>query len=252
MIIAEIGINHNGNLHLAHELIRQAKIAGADIAKFQFYDPQRIFGPKGSHPNPEAFHHALTVQFGVEEAARLKQWCDEEQIEFMASVFDEERFEWMESLGVQRHKIASRSVQDRALCERILSTGKETFISLGLWQGSGVPYKAENARYLYCVSKYPCEYSDLQLPRWFPDSIYQGFSDHTIGIEASLVALGRGAAILERHVTLNKGLPGPDHVCSVTPAELADLCRYARLMEKVVEMSSRVLVDAPAAERLSR
>ncbi|MBI2173956.1 MAG: N-acetylneuraminate synthase family protein [Candidatus Omnitrophica bacterium] len=81
IIIAEIGINHNGNLNLAHELIRQAKLSGADIAKFQFYDPAKIFGPTGSHPNPEAYRHALTVQLSFEQAKQLKRWCDEEGIE---------------------------------------------------------------------------------------------------------------------------------------------------------------------------
>ena len=72
IIIAEIGINHNGSLPVAHELIRQAAIAGADIAKFQFYDPAKIFGPSGSYPNQEAYEQALTVQFGREDAKRLK------------------------------------------------------------------------------------------------------------------------------------------------------------------------------------
>jgi sialic acid synthase SpsE len=233
VIIAEIGINHNGSLNLAHELVRQAKIAGADIAKFQFYDPYKIFGPQGSHPNAEALAQALTVQFGFADAERLREWCEEEQIEFMASVFDEERFEWMEKLGVKRHKIASRTVQDAALCRRILATGKETFISLGMWDKRTAPFAAPNARYLYCVSKYPCEYRDIELPASFVGSIYQGFSDHTIGIESSLVAIARGATIIEKHFTLNKGLAGPDHVCSITPDELAELSRYGRLMEKV-------------------
>jgi N-acetylneuraminate synthase/N,N'-diacetyllegionaminate synthase len=234
VIIAEIGINHNGSIDVAHELIRQARIAGADIAKFQFYDPYKIFGPQGSYPNAEALAQALTVQFGFEDAKRLKAWCDEEGIEFMASVFDLERFEWTQQLGVRRHKIASRAVQNAELCRRIIATGQETFASLGFWEGQGVPFEATNVRYLYCVPKYPTEYHDLQLPRSFEDSFFQGFSDHTIGIEASLVAIGRGARIVEKHLTLNKGLPGPDHVCSATPEELADLCRYARLMEKVV------------------
>lgn len=233
IIIAEIGINHNGSLHVAHELIRQAAIAGAGIAKFQFYDPAKIFGPGGSYPNEEAYAQALTVQFGREEATKLKAWCDEEGIEFMASVFDEERFEWMEALGVKRHKVASRTTEDTALCRRILATGKETFISLGFWTAAGVPYDAKNARYLYCVPKYPCEYSDIQLPASFAGSGYHGFSDHTLGIEASLVAVARGARIIEKHFTLNKGLPGPDHVCSITPDELAELCRLSRLMEKI-------------------
>ncbi len=233
IIIAEIGINHNGSLQLAHELIRQARIAGADIAKFQFYDPYKIFGPSGSFPDPEALAQALTVQFGFDEAKQLKAWCDQEGIEFMASVFDLERFGWTESLGVRRHKIASRAARDTELCERILATGGETFISLGFWQGTQVPYAAANARYLYCIPKYPCPYEDVQMPRSFADSVYEGFSDHTIGIEASLVAVGRGARILEKHFTLNKGLPGPDHICSATPDELAELSRLARLMEKL-------------------
>ena len=150
----------------------------------------------------------------------------------MASVFDLERFKWMESLGVSRHKVASRVVQDRKLCEHILATGLETFISLGFWDGQGVPYQGSNARYLYCVPKYPCPYEDICLPQGFADSIYEGFSDHTIGIEAALVAVGRGARIIEKHFTLNKGLSGPDHICSATPDELGELVRLARLMEK--------------------
>lgn len=233
IIIAEIGINHNGRLELAHELIRQAKIAGADVAKFQFYDPYKIFGPAGSYPNAEALAQALTVQFGYDDAKQLKAWCDQEGIEFMASVFDLERFEWTQSLGVRRHKIASRAAQDRELCERMLATGQETFVSLGFWTEPGVPYAAPNARYLYCVPKYPCPYEALDLPRAFSETVYAGFSDHTIGIEASLVAVGRGARIIEKHFTLNKGLPGPDHICSATPDELTELVRLSRLMEKL-------------------
>jgi N-acetylneuraminate synthase/N,N'-diacetyllegionaminate synthase len=233
IIIAEIGINHNGSLPLAHELIRQAKIAGADIAKFQFYDPHKIFGANGSHPNAAALAQALTVQFGADDAAKLKAWCDEEGIEFMASVFDIERFEWTAALGVKRHKIASRALENNALVQRILATGDDAFVSLGFWAGPVRPYDVPQFQYLYCVPKYPCEYRDLSLPTSFRDSIYDGFSDHTIGIEAALVAVGRGARVIEKHFTLNKGLPGPDHICSATPDELAELCRYARLMEKV-------------------
>jgi sialic acid synthase SpsE len=233
IIIAEIGINHNGSIHVAHELIRQARIAGADIAKFQFYDPYKIFGPAGSYPDAAALAQALMVQFGLDEARQLKAWCDQEGIEFMASVFDLERFEWTQTLGVTRHKIASRAVENLELCRRILATGQEAFVSLGFWNRPDVPFAAPNARYLYCVPKYPCDYDDIALPRSFADSVYAGFSDHTIGVEASLVAVGRGAQVIEKHFTLNKGLPGPDHVASATPDELAALCHFARLMEKI-------------------
>ena len=232
-IIAEVGINHNGNIHLAHELIRQARLAGADVVKFQFYDPFLIFGPEGSHPDPVALEQALAVQFGLEDACKLKAWCDEEGIEFMASVFDLERFGWMRELGVSRHKIASRTVENSELCREILATGQEVFCSLGFWDGPGVPFDARNVRYLYCVAKYPCEYSDISLPAAFSSSVYDGFSDHSLGIEAALVAIGRGAHTIEKHLTLNKGLAGPDHVCSATPDELSALCGYAKTMERI-------------------
>ena len=231
IIIAEIGINHNGNLHLAHEMIRQAKFAGADIAKFQFYDPDRIFGPKGSYPNKENYKFALTVQFDYEQVKKLKYWCDQEGIEFMATVTDEERFKWTEDLKVKRYKISSRMVIDKAFCSKILKTGKETFVSLGFWKGQRVPFKEKNVRYLYCVAKYPCQYEDLKMPVSFNSSFYSGFSDHTIGVEAALVAVARGAMVIEKHFTLNKGLAGPDHICSADPSELEALCRYSRLME---------------------
>lgn len=234
IIIAEIGINHNGSIHLAHELIRQARQAGADVAKFQFYDPYKIFGPEGSYPNAEALAQALTVQFGFDEAKQLARLCEQEGIEFMASVFDLERFGWVEALGVKRHKIASRAVENTELCRQILATGKDAFISLGFWAGQGVPYTARNAHYLHCVPKYPCSLDDVALPAAFAGEPFVGFSDHTIGIEAALVAVARGATVIEKHFTLNKGLAGPDHICSATPSELADLCKYAHLMERVL------------------
>lgn len=233
LIIAEIGINHNGNIHLAHELIRQAKICGADIAKFQFYDPDKIFGPNGSYPDKKNYEFALTVQFSFKEAQILKKWCEEENIEFMASVFDLERFEWMENLKVKRHKIASRAVENKQLCKKILGTGKETFISLGFWKAKDVPYHAKNARYLYCIPKYPCPIEEVKMPFSFKHSAYSGFSDHCVGIEASLTAAARGAAVIEKHFTLNKGLPGPDHICSMTPDELKALSEFSRRMEKL-------------------
>ena len=235
IIIAEIGINHNGNIHLAYELIKQAKLCGADIAKFQFYDPHKIFGKEGSHPDQENLEIALRLQFGYKEASRLKEWCDREKIEFMASVFDKERLGWIRSLGVSRYKIASRSVENRELCESIIKEGKETFVSLGFWDEDGVPFTADNVRYLYCVPKYPCDYEDILLPRSFNESEYEGFSDHTMGIEASLIAAARGAWIIEKHFTLSKGFEGPDHSCSMTPDELRILCQYARQIEKAIK-----------------
>lgn len=234
-VIAEIGINHNGNIHLAHELIRQAAIAGADAAKFQAYSVDALFGPDGEDPNPEIHKGVKPLEFNKEQFAQLKEWCDEEGIEFMCSVFDEERLQWVEDLGVKRHKIASRvSKLNRPLAEKMMATGKECLMSLG-FASEPLAESLGNMRYLYCVSQYPTEYSSLQLPLDFGISNYfYGFSDHTLGIEASLVAVARGAKVIEKHFTLSKATPGFDHICSITPDELADLVKYSKLMQKVV------------------
>lgn len=236
LIIAEGGINHNGSLSLAKELTRQAAIAGANIIKWQAYSVDALFGPNGEDPNPEIYKGVKPLEFNKDQFAELKQYADEEGIEFMCSVFDEERLQWMEDLGVKRHKIASRTSKlTRGLAEKILATGKDCYTALGFGAAPFDTVKYPNCHQLYCVSKYPTMYSELQLPKDFSQSIYEGFSDHSMGIEASLVAIARGAKIIEKHFTLNKGLAGFDHICSCDPAELKDLVHYARRMERVLK-----------------
>jgi N,N'-diacetyllegionaminate synthase len=241
-IIAEIGINHNGSMAMAKELIRQAAIAGADVAKFQAYSVDALFGPSGEDPNEEIYKGVKPLEFNKEQFKELKSSCDEEGIEFMCSVFDDERLQWMEDLGVKRHKIASRTSKlTRGLAEKIVATGKDCFMSLGFnskpLSDMNIAKNKDvyNVKYLYCVAKYPTMYSELEIPKDFSKSLYTGFSDHSLGIEASLVAIARGAQVIEKHFTLNKGLPGFDHVCSMTPDELKDLVSYARRMEKVLK-----------------
>ena len=245
IIIAEIGINHNGNMNIAHELIRQAAMCGADVAKFQLYSVDGLFGPDGHDPRPDLCDKLQHVGLSKDNVVQLMKWCDEQEIEFMASVFDEERLQWLEDLGVRRHKIASRTMKlTPDLAEKIVKTGKECFVSTGMGGGFNGKYR-DRTRSLYCVSEYPTEFTSLEMPEKFSgmasklDSMpyYDGFSDHTLGIGASLVALGRGAEVIEKHFTLNKAAEGFDHICSITPDELSDLVKYAREIEKVVRFS---------------
>jgi len=133
-IIAEIGINHNGNIHLAHELIRQAAMCGADAAKFQAYSVDTLFHPEtGEDPNDEIWRGVKKTEFDKDQFEQIKCWCDEENIEFMCSVFDDERLQWMEDLGIKRHKIASRvSKLNHSLAEKMVATGKECIMSMGM------------------------------------------------------------------------------------------------------------------------
>lgn len=237
-IIAEIGINHNGNINLAHELIRQAAIAGADVAKFQAYSVDKLFHPEhGEDPNEEIWKAVGSLEFSYNDFVKIKEWCDEENIEFMCSVFDEERLDWMERLGVKRHKIASRVTKlNRDLAKKIIGTGKECLVSLG-FGSSKLETQYSNVKYLYCVSEYPTEYKSLELPMDFIKEGYWGFSDHSLGIEASLVAIVRGAKVVEKHFTINKAAEGFDHICSVDPAELNDLVKYSKRISVVLKQT---------------
>jgi len=223
-IIAEIGQNFNGDISLAKELIRLAKINGADVAKFQVYDAKSLF----SKDNNEWYDYNCKTELTKEHLEILKNECDNIGIEFMASVFDEERVEWLESIGIKRFKIASRSVYDESLTNKILSTNKPIVVSLGMWNGDEFPEIKSSSKvdFLYCISKYPTNLECLHFDNVDFKEKYSGFSDHTLGIVAPIVAMSRDAKIIEKHFTLDKSMYGPDHRCSMNPNELNELVIY--------------------------
>jgi sialic acid synthase SpsE len=226
LIVAELHPQHGGDLGLIREMIRVAKLNGADVCKFQLYDAVALLGS-------DQWQY---LQLTQDQTAQIKQWCDEDDVEFMASVFDRERLGWCEALGVRRYKIASRTVVgDPDLCHAILDLGKPAIISLGAWTGPGKPYgQSSQIQYLYCKAKYPALMSDLgDFPENFPAEGLAGYSDHTLGIEACLLAIARGASVVEKHLTLDKTRGRPTekgHVGSMTPEELNDLRRTGGLM----------------------
>jgi len=225
IVIAEIGQNHNGDMLLAKQLIREAKAQGADIAKFQLYDVDSIF------PSTfEWYREAKEAEITQEQAFDLANECAKVGIEFMASAFDLPRLEWCEEIGVSRDKIASRSAGDRELIEAVASTGKPVILSLGMREEEEWPGVPTNATvdYLYCIAKYPTLFDDINFNNiTFPDP-YAGFSDHTIGIEAAVAAMARGARIIEKHFTLDKTMHGPDHSGSMNSLELGQIVHFAR------------------------
>jgi N-acetylneuraminate synthase/N,N'-diacetyllegionaminate synthase len=218
MIIAEIGQNHNGDMKLAVELIHSARENGADIAKFQVYDARALFPKAGN----EWFDYNCKTELSRDQVGYLAEECRRTGIEFMASVFDVERIAWLEEAGVARYKLASRSVRDRELVAALEKTGKPIIVSLGMWNEPEFPAirSAGGVEFLYCISRYPTSLGDLKFGR-VDFSKYAGFSDHTLGINAALVALARGARVLEKHYTLDKAMYGPDHAGSMVPSELA-------------------------------
>ena len=218
IFIAEIGLNHNGNLDLCFEMIKQAKQAGADIVKFQL----------GWRDKPGEINC-----IDKDWLKKLKAWCDYFNIEFMSSIITFDAFGMIKEVKPNRYKIASRTLKDNfELAKAIVAEGKETIVSLGMWDGADFPkIDGKAISFLYCISKYPTPLEDVNL-RYVDFNKYTGFSDHTIGITAPCVAMSRGAKIIEKHFTLDKQMHGPDHECSMTPTELKQICQFRDELER--------------------
>jgi sialic acid synthase SpsE len=228
-LIAEIGQNHNGDMDLAVNLIREAKLAGADVAKFQLFEARKLFSREG---NPW-FEYNVKTEISREQLHVLRDACDAVGIEFMASAFDSERVGWLEEIAVARHKIASRSISNHALVDTITQTGKPIIASLGMWSGEDLPDIGDNGQvsFLYCISSYPAKASDFQFSNVDFEKL-AGFSDHSEGLHAAKIAVSHGARIIEKHFTLNKSLEGPDHKGSMTPDELRDLSEFCQFFRE--------------------
>jgi len=221
-IISEIGINHNGDFRKIEELIRQSAIGGADYAKFQLYDSIRVFGDESRKKN----------EFTFDQVKMIKSICDVHNIEFFASVFDEEKIDWCEELGVKLYKVASRTVvKEPALCERIIETGKPVYISLGMWKNKWMPFKNKNVKYFNCISKYPTSFLDFK--KFSYNDKIVGFSDHSYGPAYALYNIAHGAQVIEKHFTLNKGMEGNDHIGSMDLAELKAIKEYGQQFDNI-------------------
>lgn len=219
LIIAEIGGNHCGDMSRARELIRLAKYGGADIAKFQLYDVDKI-----KRPGDTNYDELKKVQLSKNQMYMLNECCQKNGIEFMASVFDMERFEWTESINMKRYKIASRSIYDTELIDKIVSTNKPIIASLGAWKEPWFPeFKVD---FLFCKSRRNILKHGLYnppMPESFSAKGYVGFSDHYVGMEWIKIAIGRGAEIIEKHFTIDKNLPGWDQPGSMDLVDLISL-----------------------------
>ncbi len=192
-IISEIHPQHHGSIIELKRHIYLSFLGGADMIKVQLYSSKRLFN--------NLDREYLEISF--DELKAIKEMCDNLSIVLFASIFDSEKIEWCEKLKFNYYKIASRTVADTNLCKEILSLKKTTFISLGMQKDlNKVPFNNENAIYFYCVSNYPADLSEINMPD-FKNSIFKGYSDHTIGISACKFAISKGAQFIEKHFSTN-------------------------------------------------
>ncbi len=243
-IIAEIGINHCGDMGVARYMIKRAAEAGADCVKFQLYDPN-ILLDQGDF-TPGDWEQICRAELAFEDLKMLKLTADRKGVGFLASAFDAQRLGWLEDLGVKRHKIASRTVYDKEYCDLVMGTGKPYLVSSGMLNDAmDEPMHMkiltgfamdDRCSLLYCVSDYPTKLKDVKFNRqFFKTDLYNGFSDHTEGISCAIFAISCGAQIIEKHFTMDKEWPGPDQRGSAEPDELKALCRYRDDLELIRE-----------------
>ena len=254
-IIAEAGVNHNGDIKLAHQLVEVAARAGADAIKFQAFKAERL----ASESAPKADYQLKTTNVAESQQEMLQQLelsskchqelfeiCKRKKILFLSTPFDEERANMLDKLDIAAFKIPSGEITNLSFLEHVARKGKPLIVSTGM-SNLGEVEKAvqtilktgnQQLVLLHCVSSYPAIPTDVNLKSM--DTLANafkfpvGYSDHTLGIEISLAAVAMGAVILEKHFTLDRTLPGPDHQASLEPAELIELVKGIRKVESAM------------------
>jgi N-acetylneuraminate synthase len=251
-VIAEAGVNHNGNLDMAHSLVDAAAQAGADAVKFQTFKAERMVTPgapkaeyqKQTTEAAESHYEMLQrLELSPKAHGDLMARCQEKGILFMSTPFDEESVDLLDSLGVLAFKVSSGEITNWPFLEYIARKGKPIILSTGMSYLSEVDEAARVIRrtgwdqlvLLHCVSNYPANPVDVNLRAMQTMAaafqVPVGYSDHTLGIEIALAAVALGACVIEKHFTLNRNLPGPDHRASLEPDELVGLVQGIRTVE---------------------
>lgn len=249
-IIAEIGINHNGDLNLAKRLIDVAFMAGCDAVKFQKRTPEKAVPPGYQNVMRETPWGLITyleyrrmVEFGYEEYAEIDRYCKDKGIPWFASCWDEESVDFIEQFSPPCYKIASASLTDRALLQKVKSTGRPIILSTGMSTLEEIEAAVnflgtENLLIAHSTSTYPCPPEELNLrmiqtlQRKFDCPI--GYSGHEVGLQTTYAAVTLGAAFVERHITLDRAMWGSDQAASVEPGGMIRLVRDIRVIEKAL------------------
>jgi len=247
-VIAEIGINHNGDLDIAKRMIDAAVHAGADAVKFQKRTPDVATPPGQKDQMRETpwgyityLEYRYKVEFNLEQYREIDRYCRERKIDWMVSVWDEPSVEFMGQFDTPAYKIPSAALTDFNLIRKARAAGKPLILSSGMSTirqiKKGIEVAGdENLVLMHCTSTYPCEPEELNLRmvetlrREFPD-LPIGYSGHEVGLVPTAVAVAFGACMVERHLTLDRAMWGSDQAASVEPSGFERLVKYIRVTE---------------------
>ena len=272
IIIAEAGVNHNGSLKLAKKLIDAASYAKADYVKFQTFKSELIFSknsPKAKYAklntnkNESALEMVKKLELSIEDHLLLKKYCKKKKIKYLTTFSDLESLKHYKKFNLDYIKIASGDINNLILLENISKTKKKVILSTGISNIKEIDTalkiltKKINKKItvLHCNTNYPARFDEINLnaikfmKKKFNVDI--GYSDHTSGIEVSLAATALGASIIEKHFTLDKKMPGPDHKASLSPRELCNLVKGIKIINKSLGDSKKIATKSELKNKIA-
>ena len=269
-IVAEIGINHNGDLNLAKQMIDVGARYGVDAIKLQKRTPELCVPPEQQTQMRETpwgyisyLDYRKKVEFGEKEYSEIDRYCRELDITWFASVWDIPAVEFMERYNPVCYKIPSASLTDHELLRRVRKTGKPIILSTGMSTLEQIKKATavvglDNLLLTYTTSSYPCEPEELNLRtiQTLKDTfdVPVGYSGHEVGLIPSAVAVAMGACLIERHITLDRAMWGTDQAASVEPVGVEKLVKYIRVTERSLGDGVKRVYDSelPSLRKLRR
>ena len=267
LVIAEAGVNHNGSLEMALRLVDAAMDSGADAVKFQTFEAERLattFAPKAEYQRRETnatesqYDMLRRLELTSDMHRELMAYSKDKGILFMSSPFDEESADLLANMDVAVFKVPSGELNNLPYLAHIARKGKPMIVSTGMAYLSEVETavrsieSAGNSNFilLHCVSNYPADPANVNLMAMQTMStvfdVPVGYSDHTSGTEVAIGAVALGACVVEKHLTLNRNLPGPDHRASLEPEEFAAMVKGIRVVESALGNGRKEPADSEA------
>lgn len=262
-VVAEIGINHNGDIEIAKALIDVATDAGCDAVKFQKRTPSICVPPEQASVMRETPWGTMTyldykerIEFGTREYQIIDDYCRQKNIMWFASPWDTPSIQFLESFNPPVYKVASASVTDDELLSALRATGRPVIMSTGMSTVAEIDHAVsllDRSRLVLgqATSTYPCKPSELNLRaiHFLQDryGVPVGYSGHETGLQTSVAAVALGAVFIERHITLDRSMWGTDHAASIEPSGLHRLVRDIRVVEQAMGDGLKVVVESEHA-----
>lgn len=266
LIIAEAGVNHNGDIEIAKQLILAAANAGVDYVKFQTFKATKLVSKNAVKSDYQKINTGNSKESQLQMLQKLElsesdhylliDYCKQQDVKFFSTAFDLDSLDFLDKLGLSLFKVPSGEITNLPYLEKIAQLAQEIIISTGMCTLKEIEEAIEVLRkitnkkitILHCNTEYPTPFSDVNLLAMNTlrnkFGIEIGYSDHTLGIEVPIAAVALGATIIEKHFTLNKTLPGPDHAASIEPDELEAMVTSIRNIEKALGSCKKIPTDS--------